>query len=254
MDEYTDKLDLTIPKVTEATSTVTSEYRNWVGPHPVSPDGACYREAHFMDTCPSNFDRNGATNTCWAECPLAYPVECGMQCIRQSDDCAMETLNKIGAVGNSVMAIAAFGAFQKLLHVSDGVRLAFECANIMIGTMRSIIRYIRNIKTTDPTASTDKIMNTLYQSGLLKYNRQYTQAAVASAIHSGVSRQTIIRNAAIFSVFLRARATSIKHNTETLAHLLGDGVADTFSDSLHWVLNLARGRFRSTIQRSQSYM
>ncbi|KAI9985579.1 hypothetical protein PInf_004960 [Phytophthora infestans] len=148
MDVYTDKLDLTIPKVTEATSTVTSEYRNWVGPRPVSPDGACYREAHFMDTCP----------------------KCGMQCIRQNDDCAMETLNKIGAVGNSVMAIAAFGAFQKLLHVSDGVRLAFECANIMIGTMRSIIRYIRNIKTTDPTASTDKIMNTLSDIGIVTNN------------------------------------------------------------------------------------
>ncbi|KUF99883.1 Histone-lysine N-methyltransferase [Phytophthora nicotianae] len=34
IDAYTDKLDLTIPKVTEATSSVTSEYRNWVGPDP----------------------------------------------------------------------------------------------------------------------------------------------------------------------------------------------------------------------------
>ncbi|KAG6973569.1 hypothetical protein JG688_00003453 [Phytophthora aleatoria] len=117
-----------------------------------------------MDTCPTNFNRNEATNTCWAECPIAYPVECGMQCIRQNDDCMMETLNKIGAIGNSVLAIAAFGAFQKLWNVAEGVRFAFDCVNIMIGTMRSIFRYIRNIKTTDPTASTDKILNILYQS------------------------------------------------------------------------------------------
>ncbi|KUF79621.1 hypothetical protein AM587_10012277 [Phytophthora nicotianae] len=164
IDAYTDKLDLTIPKVTEATSSVTSEYRNWVGPRPVSPDGACYREAHIMDTCPTNFDRNEATNTCWAECPIAYPVECGMQCIRQNDDCMMDTLNKIGAIGNSALAIASVGAFLKLWQVAESVRFAFDCVNIMIGTMRSIFRYIRNIKTTDPTASTEKILNILYQS------------------------------------------------------------------------------------------
>ncbi|KAG6617916.1 Flavoprotein YCP4 [Phytophthora cinnamomi] len=117
-----------------------------------------------MDTCPDNFDRHEGTNTCWAKCPIDYPVECGMECIRQNDDCAMEVLNKVGAIGNTVLAIATFGAFQKLWHVAENVRFAFDCANIMIGTMRSIIRYVRNIKTTDPTASTDKILNILYQS------------------------------------------------------------------------------------------
>ncbi|KAL4128788.1 hypothetical protein PRIC2_007770 [Phytophthora ramorum] len=147
-----------------ATSEVKSTYRNWVGPRAVSPDAACYREAHIMDTCPTNFDRNEVTNTCWAECPIAYPVECGMECIRQNDDCAMETLNKVGAIANTALAIATVGASQKLWQIAKGATRAFDCANMMIGTMRSIIRYVRNIKTTDPQASTDKILNILYQS------------------------------------------------------------------------------------------
>ncbi|KAL4128787.1 hypothetical protein PRIC2_007769 [Phytophthora ramorum] len=147
-----------------ATSEVKSTYRNWVGPRAVSPDAACYREALIMDACPTNFDQNEVTNTCWAECPIAYPVECGMECIRQNDDCAMEVLNKVGAVANTALAIATVGASQKLWQLSKGVTRAFDCANMMIGTMRSIIRYVRNIKTTDPQASTDKILNVLYQS------------------------------------------------------------------------------------------
>ncbi|ETK70668.1 hypothetical protein L915_22005, partial [Phytophthora nicotianae] len=39
-----------------AVSTVRSTYRNWVGPWSISSDTSCYREAHIMDVCPSNFD------------------------------------------------------------------------------------------------------------------------------------------------------------------------------------------------------
>ncbi|GMG15626.1 unnamed protein product [Phytophthora fragariaefolia] len=158
------EVNATLGSVLTATSGIKSTYRNWVGPRPVSADAACYREAHIMDTCPTNFDRHEGTNTCWAECPIAYPVECGMECIRQNDDCAMEVLNKVGAIANSALAIASLGAAQKLWQAAKATTRAFDCVNMMIGTMRSIIRYVRNIKTTDPTASTDKILNIMYQS------------------------------------------------------------------------------------------
>ncbi|CAI5735567.1 unnamed protein product [Hyaloperonospora brassicae] len=164
IDTTSIKVNAPLAKATTARSDVVSTYRNWVGPRPISPDAACYREAHIMDTCPTKFDRNDATNTCWAECPLPYPVECGMECIRQGDDCAMEVLNKAGAVFGTTLAIASFGTFMKLWTFPKLVVRSFDCANFMIGTMRSIIRYVRNIKTTDPTASTDKILNILYQS------------------------------------------------------------------------------------------
>ncbi|TDH70102.1 hypothetical protein CCR75_009085 [Bremia lactucae] len=149
---------------TTALSDVKSTYRNWVGPRPISPDAACYREAHIMDTCPSNFDRHDATNTCWASCPIAYPVECGFECIRQNDGCGMEMLNKVGAIGNTVLSIALLGGAKQLWMVTKTIMRTMDCVNIMIGTMRSIIRYVRNIQTTDPQASSDKILNILYQS------------------------------------------------------------------------------------------
>ncbi|RLN66121.1 hypothetical protein BBP00_00002421 [Phytophthora kernoviae] len=97
-----------------ATSTITSTHRNWVGPWTLSPDSACYREAHIMDTCPSNYDRNDLTNTCWTECPLTYPVECGMSCIQQNNDCGREILAKTTAVAMSTLSMATFGVFGEL--------------------------------------------------------------------------------------------------------------------------------------------
>ncbi|KAJ8558657.1 hypothetical protein ON010_g8792 [Phytophthora cinnamomi] len=74
---------------TTAISTIESTYQNWVGPvTQKSRDTACYREAHFGKTCPLEF--NHKLGTCWAQCPLAYPVKCGMECIRQNDDCTLE--------------------------------------------------------------------------------------------------------------------------------------------------------------------
>ncbi|RLN89395.1 hypothetical protein BBJ28_00003942 [Nothophytophthora sp. Chile5] len=77
--------DISIDTTIQATSTIESTYTNWVGPTlGDGSDSACYREAHVMSTCPLGFDYT--LETCWAECPLAYPVECGMECILIVDD------------------------------------------------------------------------------------------------------------------------------------------------------------------------
>ncbi|KAG1713207.1 hypothetical protein DVH05_000927 [Phytophthora capsici] len=154
----------TLVKVSDAESTITSTYRNWVGPRTLSADSACYREAHIMDICPSSFNRNNATDTCWTQCPIEYPVACGMECIRQNDDCTLEIVNKVGAVANSALSIATLGVSKELWAIAKGVKTAVNCANSMIGTVRAIIRYIRNIKTSDPQASQDKILTLLYQT------------------------------------------------------------------------------------------
>jgi len=156
-------MDYTLAKVTDAESTVTSTHRNWVGPW-TAADSACYREAHIMDTCPTNFDRDDALGTCWTECPIAYPVECGMECIRQNDDCTLEIVNKVGSVASTALTIATLGASKELWAIAKGVKTAVNCANSMIGTVRAIIRYVRNIKTSDPQTSQDKILALLYQT------------------------------------------------------------------------------------------
>ncbi|GMF23500.1 unnamed protein product [Phytophthora lilii] len=148
-----------------AKSTVESTYRNWVGPWSISPDAACYREAHIMDTCPQNYDRNEATNTCWTECPLAYPVECGMECIQQNSDCGMEVASKVTAVAMTIFSSATFGVFGELAKLGQTISWAVKCTNSMMLVMRGIIRYIRNMKTEDPQASDRKILLLLYQTG-----------------------------------------------------------------------------------------
>ncbi|ETN01881.1 hypothetical protein PPTG_16957 [Phytophthora nicotianae INRA-310] len=115
-------LDLPIPSMDEiatpstAVTSYKSTYRNWVGPWTQSSDAACYREAHFMKKCPSNYDRNELTNTCWTECPMDYPVECGMQCIQQNNDCGRENAAKISAVAMSAFSMATFGVFGQLAN------------------------------------------------------------------------------------------------------------------------------------------
>ncbi|RLN73210.1 hypothetical protein BBO99_00009514 [Phytophthora kernoviae] len=156
--------DLTLVTPLTATSSVTSTYRNWVGPRPLSPDQACYREAHIMDTCPTNFDRNEATNTCWAECPIDYPIECGMECLRQNDDCTKQIFNKIGVVINVGLNGIMYNVFGKWADMAKSFKTAVMCTTMVLGMTRALIRYTRNIKTSNPTASQDKILAILFQS------------------------------------------------------------------------------------------
>uniref|UniRef100_A0AAV1T059 Uncharacterized protein n=1 Tax=Peronospora matthiolae TaxID=2874970 RepID=A0AAV1T059_9STRA len=148
-----------------AKSTVQSTYRNWVGPWKMSRDTACYRRSHIMDKCPRNFDRNGLTNTCWAECPLEYPVECGMECIRQSDDCGIEVASKVSAVAMTVFSTATFGVFGELAKIGKTLSWAVRCSNSMMLVMRGITRYIRTMKAEDPQASDRKVLIALCQTG-----------------------------------------------------------------------------------------
>ncbi|ETL27204.1 hypothetical protein L916_19228, partial [Phytophthora nicotianae] len=147
-----------------AKSTVTSTYRNWVGTWSMSQDTACYREAHIMDVCPSNYDRNELTNTCWTECPMDYPVECGMECIRQNDDCGIEVASKVSAVAITIIRSASFGVFGALEMIGQKVWWAARCTTATLLVMRGILRYIRTMKAEDPQATDRKLLVLLFQT------------------------------------------------------------------------------------------
>ncbi|ETI39342.1 hypothetical protein F441_14869 [Phytophthora nicotianae CJ01A1] len=159
--------NIKIGSTANTTDKIVSTYRNWVGPSigkPSDPafDKACWRKAFIMDTCPYGFDYN--TKMCWAQCPMAYPVECGFECLRQNDDCGSEVYAKFVSVANaffSVQILGVFGAFSKL---SRNVRVGIKCARAMFGTMRAIVNYIRAIKVSDPQTPQDKILLALYQT------------------------------------------------------------------------------------------
>ncbi|KAF4316205.1 hypothetical protein BBO99_00008784 [Phytophthora kernoviae] len=87
-----------------------------------------------------------------------------MECIRQDDDCTLEIFNKVSVVAVSILSTASAGIFGKLEAVAKGLKTTVKCANSMIGVVRAIIRYVRNIKTSDPQTSQDKILALLYQT------------------------------------------------------------------------------------------
>uniref|UniRef100_A0AAV1T3Z4 Uncharacterized protein n=1 Tax=Peronospora matthiolae TaxID=2874970 RepID=A0AAV1T3Z4_9STRA len=122
-----------------AVRTFQSTQRNWVGIWSQSADSACYREAHFMKTCPSNYDRNEFTDTCWTECPLAYPVECGMQCIQQDNDCEREGIAKISAVAMSALSMATFGVFGELAKMGKKLLLLLYQTNWVVADLPATI-------------------------------------------------------------------------------------------------------------------
>ncbi|KAG3127595.1 hypothetical protein PI126_g21784 [Phytophthora idaei] len=163
-------LDLVMPSMDEIATPSTavtdfkSIYRNWVGPWSQSADSACYREAHFMKTCPSNYDRNELTNTCWTECPMDYPVECGMQCIQQNNDCGRENAAKISAVAMSALSMATFGVFGQLAKYGKHVTWAVRCANYMMVFVRAVVRFTRNQMVLEPETSQAKLLLLLYQT------------------------------------------------------------------------------------------
>eukprot|EP00644_Phytophthora_capsici_P003823 jgi/Phyca11/65088/gw1.15.196.1 len=147
-----------------AVSNIKSTYRNWVGPWSQSANSACYREAHIMKTCPSNYDRNELTNTCWTECPMDYPVECGMQCIQQNNDCGRENAAKISAVAMSALSMATMGVFGQLAKIGKRVTWAVRCANMFMTFTRAVIRFTRNQMINDPQTSQEKLLLLLYQT------------------------------------------------------------------------------------------
>ena len=147
-----------------AVSTVRSTYRNWVGPYSLASDTSCYREAHIMDICPRNYDRNDLTNTCWTECPLEFPLEYGMECVRQNSVCGLEVSSKVSAVAMAVIGTGTFGIMGELMKMGKKLTWAVKCTNQLLLVMRGIIRYVRNVKTEDPQTSQAKLLLMLYQT------------------------------------------------------------------------------------------
>ncbi|EGZ13109.1 hypothetical protein PHYSODRAFT_259300 [Phytophthora sojae] len=117
-----------------------------------------------MKKCPKGYVRSEKTSTCWAECPIEFPVECGMECIRQNDDCGREVLYKVGSVFNVGINGVIDNWFGKFSEMAKGVRTAVMCSCMIVGELRALNLYIRSIKAADPEASQDKILAMLYQS------------------------------------------------------------------------------------------
>ncbi|OWZ05452.1 hypothetical protein PHMEG_00022461 [Phytophthora megakarya] len=144
-------------------STIKSTYKNWMGPSLASSfDTACYRETHIAKICPLEFENHH--DICWAECPISYPIECGMECIRQNDDCGLEVVAKVSVVAQAAFSLATFGLYGEFKLMAKGVKIAYKCGKEMMNLVRQMTKFVRTIKVFRPHSTEKYLEAVLYQT------------------------------------------------------------------------------------------
>ncbi|KAJ0411562.1 hypothetical protein ATCC90586_004212 [Pythium insidiosum] len=121
---------------------------NWVGPKKEKPiDNACYRKSYITTTknCSVGYEFDKVA-TCWTECPLDYPVECGMECLPQNADCAKAVIRKVGAVANVALNLASSGVLGNIAKASAGVQVGLRCGQQLFNVVEKIMGYIEEVE------------------------------------------------------------------------------------------------------------
>ncbi|TDH73139.1 uncharacterized protein CCR75_008440 [Bremia lactucae] len=154
---------LKLGSVLNATSTIEQTYVNWLGnPYgSIYSSRACWRKAHIAKMCPLGY--NSKLGMCWTQCPYSYPLECGLECIRQNDDCGTAVFYKVAVVVQTAISLSAWSIYGDMEKWDKGVKVAIKCIKYMISIIKSLVRYIRYIKVYNPEATKDKILSILYQ-------------------------------------------------------------------------------------------
>ncbi|POM59219.1 hypothetical protein PHPALM_32084, partial [Phytophthora palmivora] len=146
--------------------------RNWVGPTILqASDTACYRKSVGFGSnsaCPLGYSNDG--DDCLALCPLSYPVQCSLECIPQNDDCALETLSKIGSVVAVAFNLATGSLFGEILAAYKTTKWAVTCAANIITVVRGLIYYLRYRQTSAPQGKTAELLNVAYQADVVLYD------------------------------------------------------------------------------------
>ncbi|OWZ04974.1 hypothetical protein PHMEG_00023024, partial [Phytophthora megakarya] len=138
---------------------------NWVGT--VNPsDSACYRKTYISRECSVGYAYDNVA-TCWAQCPLNYPVQCGMECIPQSDDCALEVITKIESVATVALNAATSGVFGQLSTASAAVQQGVKCGQKLFVVMENIVDYAKELETKFPNGTQEQIISLLNNSDIV---------------------------------------------------------------------------------------
>ncbi|KUF83218.1 hypothetical protein AM587_10004301 [Phytophthora nicotianae] len=205
-------------------STLQSTYTNWVGSaHGAGVDTACYRETHIAKVCPLGFEYK--LGTCWAECPLEYPVECGMQCIRQNDDCTLEMLSKFSSVAQAALSVATFGAYGTFSKMAKGVQIAFRCGKEIANLVKALTKYVRTVQVKDPQTTTEELTTILYQTDNVVFDLPIT---IMSCLGIKVSAELKFTDRVTNTVELFVKEQFIEESDETIAYSTRDTLRKTF--------------------------
>ncbi|TMW64768.1 hypothetical protein Poli38472_011648 [Pythium oligandrum] len=107
----------------------------------------CYRKivpAGATGLCERGYGK--FAQMCWAECPLEYPVLCGLECIPQSESCTLQVLNKITAVGDVVVNLATGG-------IATPLKSGLKCGMQLLTVTKKLVKFFSTqgdaVKATD---------------------------------------------------------------------------------------------------------
>ncbi|KAJ0411563.1 hypothetical protein ATCC90586_004213 [Pythium insidiosum] len=143
---------------------------NWVGPKVGRPsDTACYRKTIRSKHCPTGYEFDKVA-TCWAQCPLEYPVECGMECIPQNEDCGLEVIKKISVVANAAINLASTGVSSQIIKASQGVAQGIKCGQQLFGVSQKIVGYANELREKFPNTTQDQLSYLMSKSDLVVYD------------------------------------------------------------------------------------
>ncbi|EEY57804.1 uncharacterized protein PITG_00386 [Phytophthora infestans T30-4] len=118
--------------------------------------------------CPLGYGKDG--DDCIAQCPLSYPVSCSLECIPQNDDCALETLSKIGSVVAVALNASTVGVFGEVLAAYKTAKWAITCVANIITVIRGLIYYLRYRQTAAPQGDTAELLAVAYQTDVVVYD------------------------------------------------------------------------------------
>lgn len=133
---------------------------NWVGAFAKSTDSACYRKTHIMKVCPTGYAYDNVA-TCWAQCPLDFPVECGMECLPQNSNCTTEVITKVGSVARVALDAATSSIFSGLVKAAKDVRQGVMCGQKLRIAIKKIVGYVDDYNHQFPTHTVDEILYVL---------------------------------------------------------------------------------------------
>ncbi|TMW64763.1 hypothetical protein Poli38472_011643 [Pythium oligandrum] len=147
----------------------TAGVPDWIGPTVAKPTSkACYRKTIRSKTCPPGYDLDKTGVTCWVQCPLEYPVECGMECLPQNSDCTTAIMSKVTSVATAALNAASSGVFGQIAKASQGVKIAFKCGQGLLDTSNKIQAYITELQTSKKVGTkTDEILFALSKSDFM---------------------------------------------------------------------------------------
>ncbi|DBA04383.1 TPA: hypothetical protein N0F65_009979 [Lagenidium giganteum] len=130
---------------------------NWIGPKVGRPiDTACYRRTYRTKSCPPGYEFDKVA-TCWAQCPIEYPVECGMECIPQNADCTTEVFQKISAVAKVAFNAATSGVFGELTKAHKGISRGVMCGKELYEIVQKIAQSVNQIQSSNVDSTFDQL-------------------------------------------------------------------------------------------------